>query len=128
MAAVMVIAMLTALTGCAGKENTQTRKKNKVVEIPMILEFLKFRTKLNKEQKEELLNSRTRQEGTLLDDYLKAYTGNPQIVPNYQVKWNSLLQEDVLGECLAELVQGKITEQEFTQAEDESIRQFEEEQ
>ncbi len=92
------------------------------------VEFLKFRTKLNKEQKEELLNSRTRQEGTLLDDYLKAYTGNPQIVPNYQVKWNSLLQEDVLGECLAELVQGKITEQEFTQAEDESIRQFEEEQ
>lgn len=87
-----------------------------------------FRTKLNKEQKEELLNSRTRQEGTLLDDYLKAYTGNPQIVPNYQVKWNSLLQENVLGECLAELVQGKITEQEFTQAEDESIRQFEEEQ
>ena len=92
------------------------------------VEFLKFRTKLNKEQKEELLNSRTRQEGTLLDDYLKAYTGNPQIVPNYQVKWNSLLQENVLGECLAELVQGKITEQEFTQAEDESIRQFEEEQ
>ena len=82
---------------------------------------------MNKEQKEELLNSRTRQEGTLLDDYLKAYTGNPQIVPNYQVKWNSLLQENVLGECLAELVQGKITEQEFTQAEDESIRQFEEE-
>lgn len=37
MAAVMVIAMLTALTGCAGKEDTQTRKKNKVVEIPMIL-------------------------------------------------------------------------------------------
>ena len=66
---------------------------------------------MNKEQKEELLNSRTRQEGTLLDDYLKAYTGNPQIVPNYQVKWNSLLQEDVLGECLAELAQGKITEQ-----------------
>ena len=92
------------------------------------VEFLKFRTKLNKEQKEELLNSGTRQEGTLLDDYLKAYTGNPQIVPNYQVKWNSLLQENVLGECLAELVQGKITEQEFTQAEDESIRQFEEEQ
>lgn len=85
------------------------------------VEFLKFRTKLNKEQKEELLNSRTRQEGTLLDDYLKAYTGNPQIVPNYQVKWNSLLQENVLGECLAELVQGKITEQEFTQAEDEIL-------
>ncbi len=29
MAAVMVIAMLTALTGCAGKEDTQTRKRIK---------------------------------------------------------------------------------------------------
>ena len=37
MAAVMVIVMLAALTGCVGKEDTQTRKKNKVVEIPMIL-------------------------------------------------------------------------------------------
>ena len=75
------------------------------------VEFLKFRTKLNKDQKEELLNSRTRQEGALLDDYLKAYTGTPQMLPNYQGKGNSLLQEDVLGECLAELAQGKITEQ-----------------
>ena len=83
---------------------------------------------LFRSQKEELLNSRTRQEGTLLDDYLKAYTGNPQIVPNYQVKWNSLLQEEVLGECLADLVQGKITAEKFTQTEDESIRQFREEQ
>ena len=33
MAAVMVIVMLAALTGCVGKEDTQTRKKNKVVEI-----------------------------------------------------------------------------------------------
>ena len=37
MAAVMVIVLLAALTGCVGKEDTQTRKKNKVVEIPMIL-------------------------------------------------------------------------------------------
>ena len=29
MAAVMVIVMLAALTGCVGKEDTQTRKKNK---------------------------------------------------------------------------------------------------
>lgn len=92
------------------------------------IEFLKFRTKLNKEQKEELLNSRKRKEDQLLDDYLNAYTGNPQIVPNYQVKWNSLLQEEVLGEYLPDLIKGKITAEEFTQTEDESIRQFREEQ
>lgn len=92
------------------------------------VEFLKFRTKLNKEQKEELLNSRKWNEDPLLNDYLNAYTGNPQIVPNYQVKWNSLLQEEILPESLPDLIKGKITAEEFTQTEDESIRQFQEEQ
>lgn len=92
------------------------------------IEFLKFRTKLNKEQKEELLNGWERNENPLLNDYLNAYTGNPQIVPNYQVKWNSLLQEEVLGECIPDLIKGKMTAEEFTQSEDESIRQFQEEQ
>lgn len=92
------------------------------------IEFLKFRTKLNKEQKEELLNSKKRSENPLLNDYLTAYTGNPQIVPNYQVKWNSLLQEEVLGETIPELVKGKMSAEDFTKMEDESIRQFREEQ
>lgn len=92
------------------------------------IEFLKFRTKLNKEQKEELLNGKERRENPLLNDYLTAYTKEPQIVPNYQVKWNSLLQEEVLGEAIPELVKGKITPEEFTQIEDKSIRQFNEEQ
>ena len=92
------------------------------------IEFLKFRTKLNKEQKEELLNGKERRENPLLNDYLTAYTKEPQIVPNYQVKWNSLLQEEVLGEAIPELVKGKITPEEFTQIEDKSTRQFNEEQ
>ena len=92
------------------------------------IEFLKFRTKLNKEQKEELLSGTKRNENPLLNDYLTAYTKNPQIVPNYQVKWNSLLQEEVLGERIPELVKGKITAEEFTRVEDESIQQFNAEQ
>ena len=91
-------------------------------------EFLKFRTKLNKEDKERLMGRSKDKNSQLLNDYLDAYTGNPQIVPNYQVKWNSLLQEEMLGECLPELVKGKMTAEEFTQTEDESIRQFQEEQ
>ncbi|MFR1726788.1 MAG: hypothetical protein ACLSWN_04185 [[Clostridium] hylemonae] len=62
-----------------------------------------------------------------MQDYIAAYSGSPQIVPNYQVKWNSLLQEETLGEYLPRLVKGQITEEEFTRMEDDSIRQFEEE-
>lgn len=90
--------------------------------------FLKFRTKLNKEEKERLMGSDKGKNSQLLNDYLAAYTGNPQIVPNYQVKWNSLLQEETLGETLPELIDGRMTVDEFVKTEDESIRQFNEEQ
>lgn len=90
--------------------------------------FLKFRTKLNKEEKERLMGSDKGQNEPLLNDYLAAYMGNPQIVPNYQVKWNSLLQEETLGECLPELIDERMTVDEFVKMEDESIRQFKEEQ
>ena len=63
----------------------------------------------------------------MMQDYIAAYSGSPQIVPNYQVKWNSLLQEERLGSYLPRLVKGQITEEEFTRMEDDSIRQFEEE-
>lgn len=90
--------------------------------------FLKFRTELNKEEKEELFS----QDGTGLmqaeRDYLAAYQNNPQIVPNYQVKWNSILQEETLDEALPELIRGKISTGEFLEKADESIRQYEEEQ
>ena len=49
-------------------------------------------------------------------------------MPNYQVKWNSILQEETLGEILPQLAQGKISAEEFTRREDESIQEFLEEQ
>ena len=51
-----------------------------------------------------------------------------KLVPNYQVKWNSILQEETLGEILPDLALGKMTPEEFTAKEDESIAQFLEEQ
>lgn len=91
------------------------------------IEFLKFRTKLNQEEKENLFAKDTRFERQAEQDYIQAYKNQPQIVPNYQVKWNSILQEETLGEYLPELAAGKITPKEFTQRLDESVRQFEEE-
>ena len=92
------------------------------------VEFLKFRTKLNKEEKEELFRDNGASGGQVVQDYIRAYQGNPQIVPNYQVKWNSILQEETLGTYLPDLISGKITPEQFTQEEDKSIEQFEAEQ
>ena len=91
------------------------------------VEFLKFRTMLNKEEKEKFLEEQTSYENQIVKDYVEAYKGNPQLVPNYQVKWNSVLQEETLGEALPKLIRGDISPEEFTQMEDESIREFEEE-
>ena len=91
------------------------------------IEFLKFRTMLNKEEKEKFLEEQTSYENQIVKDYVEAYKGEPQLVPNYQVKWNSVLQEETLGEALPKLVQGDISPEEFTQMEDESIRELEEE-
>ncbi len=88
------------------------------------VEFLKFRTKFNKDEKELFLNTGSLKKNQILTDYIRAYQNNPEIVPNYQVKWNSVLQEETLGEYIPKLVQEEITEQEFTKMEDESILQF----
>lgn len=91
------------------------------------VEFLRFRTKINQEEKEALFGS-VDELSRVEQDYIHAYQGDPQIVPNYQVKWNSILQEETLGECLPELIAGEMTPEEFTKAADESIQEFKEEQ
>ena len=90
------------------------------------IEFLKFRTKFNLEEKKELMDKNGRTEiSQLLQDYVNAYNNNPQIVPNYQVKWNSIFQEETIGECLPQLAAGKMTPVQMVEAADESIREYE---
>lgn len=90
------------------------------------VEFLKFRTKFNLEEKKELMEKNGRTDvSRLLQDYVKAYNNDPQIVPNYQVKWNSILQEETIGECLPQLASGKMTPEQFVEAADESIKEYE---
>lgn len=91
------------------------------------VEFFKFRTRFNKGEKEKFLEGRNLEMNQMMRDYIDAYKGEPQIVPNYQVKWNSVLQEETLGEYLPKLIAGEITEKEFTYIEDESIWQYEDE-
>lgn len=89
--------------------------------------LLKLRTRLNMEQREELFTRDPEEMIPAERDYIAAYKNGPQLVPNYQVKWNSILQEETLGEILPDLAQGKMTPEEFTEKEDESIRKFLEE-
>ena len=91
------------------------------------VEFLKFRTKKNKKLKEELF-SQDQNTSRLLQDYIRAYRGQPQIVPNYQVKWNSVLQESTLGEALPALAQKKITQADFVRMLTESITESKKEE
>ena len=90
--------------------------------------LLKLRTQLNMEQREELFSKDPEEMIPAERDYIAAYRNGPQLVPNYQVKWNSILQEETLGEILPDLALGKMTPEEFTAEEDESIAQFLEEQ
>ena len=76
------------------------------------------------EQREELFSKDPSEMIPAERDYIAVYKNSPQLVPNYQVKWNSILQEDTLGEILPELVQNKMTPEEFTAREDESIPAF----
>lgn len=92
------------------------------------VEFLKFRTRFNRTERQRLIESKEEADSAATRDYIEAFLGEPQIVPNYQVKWNSILQEEMLGDCLPLLVEGKMTVQDFVEAADESIRQFEAEQ
>ena len=82
----------------------------------------------NLEEKKELMDKNGRTEiSQLLQDYVNAYNNNPQIVPNYQVKWNSILQEETIGECLPQLAAGKMTPAQMVETADESIREYEKE-
>ena len=90
--------------------------------------LLKLRTRLNMEQREELFTRDPEEMIPAERDYIAAYKNGPQLVPNYQVKWNSILQEETLGEILPDLARGKMSPEEFTAKEDESIQKFLEEQ
>ena len=92
------------------------------------VEFLKFRTYFNQEEKKTLFANDISNSPQVISDYLQAFTSARLIVPNYQTKWNSILQEQTLGEALPMLVQKEITIEGFIQMLDESVKDYQAEQ
>ena len=87
------------------------------------VELLKLRTRRDRELYNSLFSEDCVQTSQLVQDYVKAYRGSPQLVPSYQAKWNSILQEETLRQELPLLAQNKITAAEFVAMLDESVRE-----
>ena len=92
------------------------------------LAFFKFRTEFNLLEKETMLSMGEKYISQVERDYRNAFLNSPTFVPNYQVKWNSVFQENTLSKYLPQLAEGRITPEDFLNYADDSIRQFEEEQ
>lgn len=92
------------------------------------VEFLKFRTQYNRQEKDTLFSEELYGHPQVLEDYLGAFTAALRIVPNYQVKWNSILQESTIGEALPLLAEGKITPETFLRRAEESVKEYQAEQ
>lgn len=92
------------------------------------IEFLKFRSIKNAESIESLFAQSQTEGSRLINDYVQAYGNEPQIVPDYQVKWNSVLQEKTLKEALPLFAQNKISPGSFIEMLNESVEEFKREQ
>lgn len=92
------------------------------------VEFLKFRSRKNLEMLDSLFVQDGREKSRLTEDFVQAYENEPQIVPNYQVKWNPILQEETLEEALPLFAQNKISPDTFIEMLNESVAEFMREQ
>lgn len=89
--------------------------------------FLKYRTLKSQEENQNFLNANARRKTCLEENYINAVKGNPIIVPNYQMQWNPILQQEVFQFKIPQLVNGTITEEEFINFMNESVTEFEKE-
>lgn len=90
--------------------------------------FLKYRTKKSKEQAEEFLYKNINEKSKLELEFINAVKKVEVTVPNYQLQWNQNLQDEVLSIRLPELINNNITEDEFLEYMNYSIKQIEKEQ
>lgn len=88
------------------------------------IEFLKFRNSRNMEEMESLFARNSIENTGLVNDYIQTYRNRPQIVPDYQVKWNSVLQEKTLEYALPLFAQNKISPESFIEMLNESVEEF----
>lgn len=87
------------------------------------MEFLKFRVLEQKKESEAFLEEMM-DKNDVKGDYARAISKPLTLIPSYQTKWNSILQEEILGEALPLLATGSITPKQFVEKEDESVKRY----
>lgn len=90
-------------------------------------EFLKFRTMQTHRQTQEFLDRDRRAVTPLEQDYVDAVKRELTVIPNYQLQWNPILQEEVLAEELPKLLYHMIDAEAFIGAMNDSVRRYQEE-
>lgn len=90
--------------------------------------FLKFRTMETRRQAEEFLKEEGREMSSLERDYIQVVKNGVTVIPNYQLQWNPILQEEVFLEELPKLLRQTIDSKEFIQAMNDSVKRYQEEQ
>lgn len=89
--------------------------------------FLKYRTEKSQQEKQELVYLNNEKRSNLEKDYIELVKSNPIIIPNYQLQWNSTLQQEVFQSKIPQLANGTITEDDFLNFMNESVADFEKE-
>lgn len=87
--------------------------------------FLKFRNHKDAADTEEMMDPKVYSfYSPVLKDYFKVLKQPFKLIPNYQLKWNSLIQNDLFSENLPKLVRGEMETEEFVKALDRAVEQY----
>ncbi len=88
------------------------------------IEFMKYRSKDEKMTLD--LQSAYDEENWILPrrDYLNAIKNIKTIVPNYQTKWNFIIQNEIFTKELPSLINGSLTIDDFIKIMDDGVKQY----
>lgn len=87
--------------------------------------FLKFRNQKDKSDTEESLNPKVYSfYEQVLKDYLNVVKQPFKLIPNYQLKWNSLIQDKIFNIELPKLLNHEITPETFIKKMDEAVQYY----
>lgn len=90
--------------------------------------FLKYRNQKDYIDSKAISDPEVYEEyGQVLKDYFEVVNKPFKLVPNYQLKWNSSIQNEVFSENLPKLLNNEITPEEFVKKLDEKVKIYNEE-
>lgn len=91
------------------------------------MEFLKFRLIQTEKLSNDLQNDTIEDYEKIVKQYLEEINQAKKIIPNYQLKWNTIIQHNVFLNDLPKFLRGTLTMDEFIDTMDLAVKQYENE-